>query len=173
MDTATTKESAPEQDKSYNIFRDSSLRYAGYANEVGESFRYQFPKAVMPSYVIAFGYCCADAASTGCGVFSASNLPEEQKSVRVRNAIRATADTLLWQSLASVMIPGVVINLTVKASRFAVRRSPVILPLFFAEWVPTATGLGSIPFIVKPIDQSVDSLLDNSTRRWWKEDNRK
>ena len=25
----------------YNIFRDSALRYLGYANEVGESFRYQ------------------------------------------------------------------------------------------------------------------------------------
>jgi hypothetical protein len=25
----------------YNIFRDSALRYMGYANEVGESFRYQ------------------------------------------------------------------------------------------------------------------------------------
>ena len=25
----------------YNVFRDSALRYMGYANEIGESFRYQ------------------------------------------------------------------------------------------------------------------------------------
>jgi hypothetical protein len=25
----------------YNVFRDSYLRYMGYANEIGESFRYQ------------------------------------------------------------------------------------------------------------------------------------
>ena len=25
----------------YNVFRDSTLRYMGYANEIGESFRYQ------------------------------------------------------------------------------------------------------------------------------------
>lgn len=29
----------PRED--YNIFRDSALRFMGYANEVGESFRYQ------------------------------------------------------------------------------------------------------------------------------------
>ena len=49
----------------YNVFRDSLLRYMGYANEVGESFRYQFPRFVVPSYVVAFGYCLADAATSG------------------------------------------------------------------------------------------------------------
>lgn len=29
------------EDTFYNIFRDSPLRYCGYANEIGESFRYQ------------------------------------------------------------------------------------------------------------------------------------
>ena len=28
----------------YNVFRDSALRYMGYANEIGESFRYQVSK---------------------------------------------------------------------------------------------------------------------------------
>jgi nitric oxide synthase oxygenase domain/subunit len=30
--------------KDYNVFRDSLLRYMGYANEIGESFRYQVSK---------------------------------------------------------------------------------------------------------------------------------
>ncbi len=30
-----------EDPNEYNIFRDSALRYMGYANEIGESFRYQ------------------------------------------------------------------------------------------------------------------------------------
>eukprot|EP00538_Stauroneis_constricta_P010727 CAMPEP_0119555174 /NCGR_PEP_ID=MMETSP1352-20130426/7468_1 /TAXON_ID=265584 /ORGANISM="Stauroneis constricta, Strain CCMP1120" /LENGTH=51 /DNA_ID=CAMNT_0007601897 /DNA_START=23 /DNA_END=175 /DNA_ORIENTATION=- len=42
------------KDKEYDIFRDSLLRYTGYANEVGESFRYQYPRLVMPSYAVAF-----------------------------------------------------------------------------------------------------------------------
>jgi hypothetical protein len=37
----TNQEQKDKQDPSYNVFRDSALRYAGYANEVGESFRYQ------------------------------------------------------------------------------------------------------------------------------------
>ena len=43
-----------------DLFRDTWLRYLGYANEVGESFRYQAPWAVKPSYAIAFGYVLAD-----------------------------------------------------------------------------------------------------------------
>jgi fission process protein 1 len=76
----------------------------------------------------------------------------------------ATADTLLWQSLASVMIPGGTINVIVKASRFAARRAS--LPVVAAAWGPTGVGLASIPFIIKPIDNAVDYLLDNTTRHW-------
>jgi fission process protein 1 len=154
---------AQEKKESYNIFRDSLLRYAGYANEVGESFRYQFPKFVVPSYAISFGYCFADAASTGWTSWN------EEKGANARQeTLFATVDTLVWQSLASVMIPGAIINAIVKASRFAVRRSPLALPVLVGEWLPTATGLGSVPLIVHPIDHYVDMLLDNTTRQWWR-----
>jgi hypothetical protein len=76
---------------------------------------------------------------------------------------------LLWQSLASVMVPGATINLIVKASRYAVRRSPLALPAMVSQWLPTVIGLGSIGFIVEPIDHTIDYVLDNSTRQWWKE----
>ena len=36
------------------------MRLLGYTNEVGESFRYVFPKGVVPSYAIAFAYVLAD-----------------------------------------------------------------------------------------------------------------
>lgn len=147
-----------DNNSSYNIFRDSAVRYLGYANEVGESFRYQFPRLVGPSYLLAFAYCAADAASSGYTVYQANQLYQP--------AAISVVDTLLWQSLASVMIPGAAINLLVKASRAAVRR--VALPVLVAEWLPTGVGLGSIPFIVQPIDWSVDYALDNTTRMWYK-----
>ena len=53
-DIGTTKE--------VDIYRDTLVRYLGYTNEVGESFRYVVPWFVVPSYVISFGYCCADTA---------------------------------------------------------------------------------------------------------------
>jgi fission process protein 1 len=76
----------------------------------------------------------------------------------------ATVDTLLWQSLASVMIPGGTINAIVKGCRFAASRAS--LPIALAAWMPTGVGLASIPIIIKPIDNAVDYLLDNTTRRW-------
>jgi fission process protein 1 len=45
-----------EQETEYNVFRHSPLRYLGYANEVGEAFRYQLPKCVVPLYIISIGY---------------------------------------------------------------------------------------------------------------------
>eukprot|EP00563_Minutocellus_polymorphus_P017274 CAMPEP_0197727298 /NCGR_PEP_ID=MMETSP1434-20131217/18845_1 /TAXON_ID=265543 /ORGANISM="Minutocellus polymorphus, Strain CCMP3303" /LENGTH=219 /DNA_ID=CAMNT_0043313445 /DNA_START=102 /DNA_END=761 /DNA_ORIENTATION=+ len=152
----------------YNIFRDSPLRYMGYCNEIGESFRYQFPRFVVPSYILSFGYVGADALTTGYREYCSEDTSKDSKASLSREyrAGIATFDTLLWQSLASVMIPGLAINLVVKASRFAVARSPVSLPAFAIKWLPTASGIGSIPLIIHPIDSFVDFTLDNSTRAW-------
>ena len=40
--------------------RDGPLRYLGYANELGESFRPVAPRLVVPSYLVSFGYVFAD-----------------------------------------------------------------------------------------------------------------
>jgi fission process protein 1 len=175
---ATTKEESPDKSEqsppSHNIFRDSALRYAGYANEIGESFRYQIPRLVVPTYVIAFTYVCADAVSTGHESWQNSNKQgtndaksNSSSSTVWHDTLYATADTLLWQTLASVVVPGATINLVVKASRYAVHRSPLLLPVMVAKWLPTVIGIGSIPLIVQPIDHTIDYMLDNSTRHWW------
>lgn len=52
----------------------------------------------------------------------------------------------------------------VRSARFAVARS-VGLPAVVSKWLPTATGLGSIPVIITPIDNLVDFALDNTTRK--------
>jgi len=153
------KKSNQQQEEEHNIFRDSLLRYLGYANEIGESFRYQFPRAVMPSYILAFGYCGMDSLSTGYREWN-----KAKESEKLRNSSIATFDTLLWQTLASVMIPGFTINAIVRVSRFAVLKTAANQSL--KTWLPTGFGLGSIPFIIHPIDNSVDYLLDNTTRRW-------
>lgn len=153
----------------YNIFRDSTLRYCGYANEVGESFRLQFPKFVIPSYLIAFGYCLADSALATYSVMSEDDVDakERNRSKNVRAAI-AGFDTLLWQGLASVAIPGGVINFIVSSSRMALRT--VGLPAYLIKWFPTALGLCSIPVIIQPIDHAVDFILDNTTRKMLNDD---
>lgn len=148
----------------YNIFRDSSLRYLGYANEVGESFRYQFPKLVIPSYMVAFGYCFADATTSGYNAYHES-LKTNSSTTATLDSVLSAFDCLIWQSLASVMIPGATINAIVKASRFAVRKGPASLPIAATTWLPTVMGLGSFPLIIHPIDQSVDFLMDSTYRK--------
>lgn len=47
--------------KEFDIYRDSKLRYCGYANEVGESFRPVVPKVfVHLSYAVAVMYVLAE-----------------------------------------------------------------------------------------------------------------
>ena len=170
MTTTTTppaadaaEQHAQKPELEYNVFRDSLVRYLGYCNEVGESFRYQFPRLVVPSYVVAFGYCFCDAVTSGKNAYDSAK--KAKLPTATADSLVSTADTLIWQSLASVCIPGLVINQIVKASRIAVARSPAWVPAAITTWFPTAAGLGSIPLIIHPIDHLVDELMDNSFRR--------
>ena len=44
-----------------DIWRHTLLRYAGYANEVGEAFAPIFPRFLAPSYAISVAYVLGDA----------------------------------------------------------------------------------------------------------------
>ena len=148
-----------------DIFRETWVRYLGYANEVGESFRPVYPKFVRPSYGIAFAYVSADTVNN---VIKAKMNGESTNSI-----IRTGVDVLLWQTLASVLIPGKVINL-VTAGALKVFQSENItiksLPKSVRTWSPTMIGLATIPFIIHPIDDAVDLLFDNTLRKWWTTD---
>jgi mitochondrial fission process protein 1 len=96
----------------YDIFKDSWLRYLGYTNEVGESFRYQFPKLVKPSYAIASLYVLSDAIDKAYKHKQLSN-----SNLKIGYAF---IDTLIWQSLASVLVPGFTIFQIVRFSRLFV-----------------------------------------------------
>jgi hypothetical protein len=81
----------------------SSLNsFAGYANEVGESFRHVAPRLVAPSYVVAFGYVFADTVDK---TWKAHKTGTDGKGLAL-----AAGDTLLWQTAASVLMPGLTIN---------------------------------------------------------------
>ena len=49
-----------------DLYRDTPVRYLGYANECGEAFRPLVPEiAVLATYGIAIAYVTADAISKG------------------------------------------------------------------------------------------------------------
>ena len=149
----------------------STVPEAGETNIRCVAYETYLPQESLQSHaffapVVAFGYCLSDSVYSGYMALSEdnnrTNVGQEPRSKETRAAI-ASFDTLLWQSLASVAIPGFTINMIVRASKFAVGRT-VGLPILISKWLPTAAGLGSIPFIVKPIDSLVDFALDNTTR---------
>jgi fission process protein 1 len=82
-----------------------------------------------------------------------------------RKVIVAGVDTLIWQSFASVIIPGITINRLCAGSLFVLKKTTK-LPKTPRKWITTAIGLVSIPFIIKPIDRLVDYAMDDTFRKY-------
>uniref|UniRef100_A0A8C5PGR6 Mitochondrial fission process protein 1 n=1 Tax=Leptobrachium leishanense TaxID=445787 RepID=A0A8C5PGR6_9ANUR len=147
----------PEPD----LYRDTWVRYLGYANEVGESFRALVPKSIVwASYGVATAYVTADAADKGKKA-SKANADDPDKNMHITVAV---VDTFVWQALASVAIPGFTINRICAASLYLMKKG-TRWPVPVRKWATTAIGLSTIPFIIKPIDRSVDYLLDSTLRK--------
>ncbi|NXF46037.1 MTFP1 protein, partial [Oceanites oceanicus] len=156
----------------------------GYANEVGESFRPLVPlQVVWASYGVATAYVTADAIDKGRRAATVSVTPSPPTPTSPRptdppvppqahaqdpaQATRvgvAVVDTFVWQSLASVAIPGVTINRLCAAS-LALLGTLTRWPLPVRRWTTTALGLAAIPLIITPIDRAVDFLMDSSLRK--------
>ena len=134
-----------------DIYRDTPIRYLGYANEVGEAFRNLVHKNVVRfSYLVSASYVLADATSK-------ARLEKDDASGR---PVRTFTDVLIWQGLASVIIPGFTINRICWGVGKAVKQ----LPPATRSAVVTGSGLLAIPFIIKPIDRGVDVLMDKGVR---------
>lgn len=137
-----------------DIFRDTFIRYMGYSNEIGEAFRPLVSKSlVAASYGMAIGYVCTDTFDKA--------LRLRMNGAPNREVLVKGGDVFSWQMLASVTIPGLVINRITWATRLAMRRAPVV----FLKTVPTLVGLASIPLIVHPIDNLVDRVMDATYRK--------
>ena len=80
-----------------------------------------------------------------------------------------SADCLIWQTLASVLIPGFTIHKVVKYAKMGIDSPALGKTLFknstMRKFGPTLIGLGAIPFIIHPIDNAVDYLMDNTYRK--------
>ena len=134
-----------------DIYRDTPIRYLGYANEVGEAFRNLVHKnAVRFSYLVSASYVLADATSKA----------RKEKDLVDGKPIRTFADVLIWQGLASVAIPGFTINRICWGLGKALQK----LPANKRSVIVTGSGLLAIPFIIKPIDKGVDLLMEKGVR---------
>ena len=141
--------------KNVDPYRETSLRYMGYANELGEAFTSYLPEWGLPaSYCVAASYVMFDTIDKGQKAFDAAE--EEDK---LTDTLRISTETLTWQMLASVFWPGSIIRVIVNASATMISNSHLDDELHF---LPTLIGLMAIPAIVKPIDTTVDKLMESS-----------
>eukprot|EP01038_Epipyxis_sp_PR26KG_P008031 gene8031-10882_t len=163
-DTNDTKSSSLAADPAdYDMFRDSWIRYLGYSNEIGEAFHPIVPRLLIPSYVVAFGYVGADAVNN---VIKAKN---NNKSLKQQ--ITCGCDALIWQTFASVLLPGAVVRIITSNGKIICDEWKIMsrVPPRVRFWIPTYLGLCMIPQIIHPIDNSVDYVMNNTLRRlsWW------
>jgi fission process protein 1 len=136
--------------KNVDPYRETSLRYMGYANELGEAFTSYLPEWGLPaSYCVAASYVMFDTIDKGQKAFDAAE--EEDK---LTDTLRISTETLTWQMLASVFWPGSIIRVIVNMAAHVTGDEH--------HFLPTLVGLAAIPIIVKPIDTTVDKLMESS-----------
>lgn len=148
-------------DKEVDLWRDTKLRYTAYSNEIGEAFRPLVPvKWVHASYLAAGAYVAVDTITKTRQAHKIAT--REQMTDHWSFVRRATLDCLIWQSLASVILPGATIHLIVRMAKGAVYRR---FTSSTARMVlPTVIGLASIPWVVHPIDWSVEHFMQSIVR---------
>lgn len=171
-------------EEEYDVFKHSLARYFGYANELGESFRpLVHARWVAFSYGVAGMYVAADTADK---YLKAQRLETYTAAQRQMLGASNAIDTAIWQGLASVAIPGLVINRIVwAASKLPMTgRMSKVVPTVRSgqpacDAMPTscrspdlalettshpmplqAIGLASVPFIITPIDNAVHKFAD-------------
>eukprot|EP00658_Telonema_sp_P-2_P035730 TRINITY_DN25943_c0_g1_i1.p1 TRINITY_DN25943_c0_g1~~TRINITY_DN25943_c0_g1_i1.p1 ORF type:complete len:221 (+),score=44.57 TRINITY_DN25943_c0_g1_i1:136-798(+) len=151
------------KDTSLDVYRDTPVRYMGYCNEVGEAFRPLVPVSfVYATYAGSMAYVCADSYDKAQKAREASTDPELASTC----AQVAAADCFVWQTLASVAIPGWTIHKVVDLTKAAVLKGA--MPKTVVTAAPTVVGLGMIPLIIHPIDYAVEVGMDNTIRPFYK-----
>ena len=147
-----------------DIFRDTPVRFLGYANEVGEAFRSMVNKSVVHgSYAVAFGYVFMDVIDKAMKTFKTESLKQNPLESPYAKAAKVGADCLVWQTFASVAIPGFTINRICYASMFLLSKVNK-KNIRFNKILTTVIGLGSIPVIIHPIDHFCHQVMDKTVR---------
>eukprot|EP00746_Dinoflagellata_sp_MGD_P101629 gnl/MRDRNA2_/MRDRNA2_41429_c0_seq1.p1 gnl/MRDRNA2_/MRDRNA2_41429_c0~~gnl/MRDRNA2_/MRDRNA2_41429_c0_seq1.p1 ORF type:complete len:206 (-),score=27.73 gnl/MRDRNA2_/MRDRNA2_41429_c0_seq1:99-662(-) len=164
MDTTATLVVNGADEKAISPLRQIPLRLLGYTNEVGESFKPFIPRsAYLGSYGIATSYVIADTFHQAWLTHGSLKNSGNDGSKKNTNLVcAAAADAFVWQMLASVCVPGLVVNRIVAASTFALQQIPK-RPTW-CRGLPTVIGLLSIPAIVGPIDDGVHWAMDHTYR---------
>mgnify|MGYP001609649464 CR=1 FL=1 len=128
-------------------------RPLAYASELGESLRKLIPQLVRPLYCISFFYVFMDMSLK-------YKFYVGKKSVDYKKAYMK--DLFLWHMGASIIFPAIFINRFVHYTSIFFKKTTIP----FRKFLPTLFALSLIPFIIHPLDDLTDYIMDNSYRKY-------
>lgn len=77
---------------------------------------------------------------------------------------KVSVDCLLWQTFASVLVPGFTINRICKFSSILLHKTDIKKVKKSSKILTTLIGLASIPLIIHPIDHGCHVVMDKTVR---------
>lgn len=135
-----------------------NYRSISYASEVGESARPIVPKwCVNALYAVSFCYVGVDLIH----VWRENNHRQDN----LGSNLIVVGDRALWHASASIVTPAVTIHTIVKTVKYALEKGKCSSKS--AKLGATLMGLTSIPFIIHPIDEGTDWIMDKTCRKFY------
>ena len=132
----------------------ANSRALAYTSEMGESIRpLVTTNFVRFLYGVSWGYVIID---TAVKTYNVKDQGREKMSY-------CCLDTSIWHTFASMALPAFTIHSIVKYSG-KILKSFVKTPNNFTKFLPTFLGIGSIPFIIHPLDHLTDWVMDRTIR---------
>ena len=126
-----------------------NVRLVAYTSDVGESLRPVIPRwAVTGLYGVSFAYVGCDVYVQAHGAIAAKASDE----VVARTAV----ETLVFQLLASIAVPSLIIH---KAVHAVEARAKTWTPGPLARWAPPAVGLAIIPVLPYVVPTPLSRIL--------------
>lgn len=126
------------------------LRPLAYSNEVGESFRYKFPKVLPYAYGLA-------------GVYVLGDITRQVYFETPQNRTKRAIDAGIFHLSASVLLPTATVATVVHTAKLLTRS---IHNPHLKLWLPVLAGIGSIPLIIGPIDHATEHAMDLYIRKF-------
>jgi len=96
-------------------------------------------------------------------IVEAFQKPSSDSGPLANPSLVAGADALIWQTIASVALPGFTINRFVTLAEIGCEAQAQAGSVV-AEYFPTVLGLSLIPLVCKPLDELADFGLDATLR---------
>lgn len=160
MAVSTSLPSAPEPRKR-NVLRDTAIRYLGYTGDVAEALSpYVNPKMVFKGNLVGNLYTTADLVSLTTRKYAETS--DSSKKEGIKAAGYELMDGAMFHAAATMLIPTLIVRRIRRLTHAAVSQSARFGR--YSTPVAATTALVSIPALSKPLDATIDGLLNLTYR---------